>query len=50
MLLPIMGFEATEEVETNELQVSLIFISGLICIVTGYIKYISKCVVDHLNK
>lgn len=42
MLLAKVGFGAIETVETNELQVCLVFVLGLIWIIMGYIKCMSK--------
>lgn len=42
MFLAKVGIEAIKRVETNELQVYLVFVLGLTWIITGYIKYISK--------
>lgn len=42
MLLAEVGTGAIETAETNELQVCLVFVLGLIWIIMGYIKYISK--------
>ena len=37
-----VGIGAIETVGTNELQVCLVFVYGLVWIITGYSKYISK--------